>query len=356
MNSFRFEHTEFLYLLLLIPVFLVLFWLVNIKTKKALSKWMNPVHSSTLMPLASGGKKLLKLIIFLVAYSLVIFSIARPQFGSKLTDVKRKGVEIIIAIDVSNSMLAEDIQPNRLANAKRAISRLIDELANDKIGLIVFAGDAYIQLPITTDFGAAKLFLSSVNTEIVPRQGTSIGAAIKLAARSFSPEVEKSKAIIIITDGENHEEGASEAAVAAAEKGIFVHTIGMVLPQGAPIPILNQFGQKDFRTDHEGNIIVSKLDESMLQEIALAGEGIYIRASNSKTGLSTLFKEINQMEKQDIEARVYSEYEEQFQYPIALAIVLLIIEFLLLNRKNRWLSRFKLVGQTEDKIDKNIIG
>ncbi|MCD6347855.1 MAG: VWA domain-containing protein [Bacteroidales bacterium] len=347
MNSFRFEHTEFLYLLLLLPVIVFLFWLINHKTGKALAGWMNPVHKATLMPMASNRKKFLKLIIFLTAFSMVVLAVARPQFGSKLTKVKRKGVEIMIAVDVSNSMLAEDIQPNRLANAKRAISRLIEKLDNDKIGLIVFAGDAYVQLPITTDFGAAKLFLSSVNTDIVPRQGTSIGAAIKLASKSFSPDAEKSKAIIIITDGENHEDGAVEAATAAAEKGITVHTIGMGLPKGAPIPIINQFGQKDYRKDHEGNVVITKLDEKMLREIALAGKGVYIRASNSRTGLNTLFKEINNMQKQDLESRIYSEYEEQFQYPIAAAILLLIIEFLLLNRKNRLFTRLSLVGRND---------
>lgn len=342
MHSFRFEHIEFLYLLLSIPAFLLLFWFVNRSGRRSLKQWMKGNHQNTLLPLASPGKKLLKFVLSLLAISSVIVALAKPQFGSKLTDVKRQGVEIVIALDVSNSMLAEDIQPNRLANAKRAISRLIEQLENDKIGLIVFAGDAYVQLPITTDFGAAKMFLSSVNTEIVPRQGTSIKAAIDLAVRSFSPEADKSKAIIIITDGEDHEEGALEAAQAAAEKGITVHTIGMGLAQGAPIPVLNQYGQKDYRKDAEGNVVVSKLSEKTLQEVALAGKGIYIRASNSRTGLSTLFTEINKMDKQEIEARIYSEYEEQFQYPVALAIALLLAEFLLLSRRNKWLSQIKI--------------
>ena len=342
MNSFRFENTDYLYLLLLAPALLLVFWLSQGQNRKNLTQWMNQEHQKTMLPLASGTRKLVKLLITLIAFSFVVLALAKPQFGSKLTEIKRQGVEVIIALDVSNSMLAEDIQPNRLANAKRAISRLIDELENDKIGLVVFAGDAYIQLPITTDFGAAKLFLSSVNTEIVPKQGTSIGASINLAARSFSPEADKSKAIIILTDGENHEEGALEATHAAAEKGITVHTIGMGLSKGAPIPIFNQYGQKDYRKDYEGNVIVSKLNEKMLQEIALAGKGIYIRASNSRTGLNTLFTEINKMEKQEIEARVYSEYEEKFQYLIALAILLLLAEFFILSRKNRWLSQLRI--------------
>ena len=344
MNSFRFEHTDYLYALVLIPVILALFLFFRWKSRKELFSWMSKSNQLTLIPEYSGFKPFFKISLLLLAFASLVFALAKPQFGSKLTEVKRQGVEIMIALDVSNSMLAEDIQPNRLANAKRAISRLIDQLENDKIGLIVFAGDAYVQLPMTTDFGAAKLFLSSVNTEIVPRQGTSIGAAIDLAARSFSPEAEKSKAIIIITDGENHEEGAIESAQAAAEKGITVYTIGMGLPQGAPIPVLTPYGQKDFRKDHEGNIVVSKLNESMLQEIAMIGQGIYIRANNSRTGLDELFKEINQLEKQEIESRMYSEYEDQFQYPLALAVLLLLVELFVLYRKNRWLAKIDLYG------------
>lgn len=306
---------------------------------------MNAQQVPILIPYLSGFKPLLKYSLMLLSLAAIVFALAKPQFGSKLTEVKRKGVEIMIALDVSNSMLAEDIQPNRLANAKRAISRMIDRMENDQIGLIVFAGEAYVQLPITTDYSAAELFLASVNTEIVPRQGTSVGAAIQLAARSFSPEAEKSKAIIVLTDGENHEEGALEAARAAAEKGITVHTIGMGLPQGAPIPVMTQFGQKDFRRDHEGHVIVSKLNETMLQEISMIGKGVYIRANNARTGLDELFREINQMDKQEMEARLYAEYEDHFQYPVALAIILLVIEFFILYRKNRWLSKLNWYGK-----------
>ena len=342
MESFRFENTVFLYLLLVIPVLLAIYLYSQYRSRKKLLKWGDKQLLESLMPLASTSKKNWKFAIYLLAIIALIFALARPQFGSKLTEVKRKGVEIMIGLDVSNSMLAEDIQPSRLENAKRAISKLVDDLDNDKIGLVVFAGDAYIQLPMTTDFGAAKLFLSSVNTQIVPRQGTSIGAAIELAARSFTPEADKSKAIIIITDGENHEEGAIEAATAAAEKDIIVHTIGMGLAKGAPIPVYNQYGQKDYRKDHEGKVIVSKLNENLLREVAAAGNGIYIRANTANAGLKTLFDEINKMDKQDIESRVYSEYEEQFQYPTFIAIFLLIVELIILERKNRWLRKLRI--------------
>ncbi len=242
-------------------------------------------------------------------------------------------------------MLAEDIKPNRLENAKRAITRVVDRLNNDKIGLIVFAGDAYTQIPITMDYSATKMFLSSINTNIVPKQGTSIGAAIDLGINSFSPGNEKNRAIIIITDGENHEEGAIESAEMASENGIIVHTIGMGLPQGAPIPMLNQSGQKDFRTDRQGEVVISKLHEQLLQEISAAGNGTYIRANNTQTGLNALFDEINKLEKEELNSSIYSEYEERFQWLAGISLLLLLLDFLILERKNRSLRNVNLFGK-----------
>ena len=274
----------------------------------------------------------------------IIFAVAQPQFGSKLKTEKRKGVELEIALDVSNSMMAEDIQPNRLERSKRAISRLVDNLDNDKIGLIVFAGDAYTQLPITTDYASAKLFLNAVSTNIVPRQGTAIGAAINLAASSFSPQFKGNKAIIVITDGENHEDDAVGAATAAAQQGIVVHTVGMGLPQGAPIPVITN-GQKDFRKDKNGQVVVTKLDEQMLQQIAAAGNGIYVRANNAQVGLNTLFNEINKMQGAEIESVVYAEYEDQYQWFIALALFFFLLDYLVLERKNKYLKNIKIFGK-----------
>jgi len=239
-------------------------------------------------------------------------------------------------------MMAEDIQPNRLERAKRAISRLTERLTNDKIGLIVFAGDAYTQVPITTDYTSAKLFLSSINTAVVPKQGTAIGSAIGLGMKSFTPETESSKAIIIITDGENHEDDAIEMAKLANEEDIIVHTIGMGLPQGGPIPVVNANGQKDFRKDKKGEVVVTKLDEKMLQEIAVAGGGKYVRANNTEVGINAIFDEINKMQKTELESRVYSDYNDQFYYFIAVALALLLLEFLLMERKNKVLKKIKL--------------
>ncbi len=344
MEMFRFANIEYLYVLLILPVFIILFWLTRRSRRKALESFAQMETLSVLMPNVSNSRPVIKFIIWLFVIASVIIAVARPQFGSKLKTIKREGVELIIALDVSNSMLAEDIQPNRLERAKRAISRLVDNLGDDKIGLIVFAGDAYTQLPITTDYPSAKLFLNSVNTEIVPRQGTAIGAAIELGTSSFSPQFEGNKAIVIITDGENHEDDAIGAATASTERGIIVHTIGMGLPQGGPIPIYRN-GQKDYRKDKKGNVVVTKLNESMLQQIAAAGEGIYVRANNAQVGLNTLFNEINKMEEAEMESRVYSEYEEQFQWFLALALFLILIDFLILERKNKYLKNVRLFGK-----------
>jgi len=239
-------------------------------------------------------------------------------------------------------MMAEDIQPNRLERAKRAIARLTERLNNDKIGLIVFAGDAYTQIPITTDYTSAKLFLSAINTSIVPKQGTAIGAAIDLGIKSFTPDEESSKAIIIITDGENHEDNPVEIAKIAAQNNIVVHTIGMGLPQGSPIPIITAGGQKDFWKDKNGQVVVTKLDEKTLQEIAAAGGGKYIRANNTEVGINAIFEEISKMQKTELESRVYSEYNDQFFYFIVVALALLALEFFVLERKNKWMKKVKL--------------
>ncbi len=343
MEMFRFAHIEYLYALGVIPVFIILFWITRRRRRKALERFGQTEVISQLMPNVSKSRPVVKFIIWLFALASLIIATARPQFGSKLKTVKREGVELIIALDVSNSMMAEDIQPNRLERAKRAISRLVDNLNDDKIGLIVFAGDAYTQLPITTDYPSAKLFLNAVNTDIVPRQGTAIGAAIELASVSFSPQFEGNKAIVIITDGENHEDDAIGAATSAAQNGIIVHTIGMGLPQGGPIPVVRN-GQRDYRKDKEGNVVVTKLNEEMLQQIAAAGNGIYVRANNAQVGLNTLFNEIDKMEKSEMESLVYSDYEDQFQWFIAFAIFLILLDFLILERKNKYLKNIKLFG------------
>ena len=341
MEMFRFGNSEYLWGLLIIPLLTVIFVWARIARKKALKRFGHEPLLSQLMPYVSKSRPVFKFILLMLALTFIIVGVARPQFGSKLKKMKREGVELIIALDVSNSMKAEDIQPNRLERSKRAIARLVDRLEDDKIGLIVFAGDAYTQLPITSDYTSAKLFLNSVSTQIVPKQGTAIGAAINLATRSFTPEGEANKAIVVITDGENHEDDAIAAAENAVENGIVVHTIGMGLPSGSPIPVLRN-GQKDYLKDNKGEVVITKLNEQMLEQIAAAGNGIYVRANNAQVGLNALFDEINKMEKAEMEALVYSEYDDQFQYFFAIGLFLILIEFVILERKNRYLKNIRL--------------
>jgi Ca-activated chloride channel family protein len=328
---FRFGEPAYLYLLLLLP-FLAAFYLYsNYRKRKRLRLFGDPALLAQLMPDVSKYRPDVKFWILFAAIGLFAVLLARPQFGSKLETVKRKGVEVIIALDISNSMLAQDVQPSRLEKAKMLVSRLVDELDNDKIGLVVFAGDAFTQLPITTDYVSAKMFLSSISPSLINKQGTAIGTAINLAARSFTPQEGVGRAIILITDGENHEPGAVEAVQAAAKKGIQVSVLGVGLPDGAPIPIP---GTNDYRRDKSGNVIVTRMDEAMCQELAQEGKGIYVRVDNTNAAQKAINQEVSKMSKTDVESKVYTEYNEQFQSIAWIILILLLAEMLILNRKN----------------------
>ncbi len=341
MQLFRFANPEFLYLLLLLPVMALLFIFEIYRRKRAIRKLGELKLVNDLLPELSSARPFIKFIFMMFAVMSAIIMLARPQFGSKIEDVKKQGVEVIIALDVSNSMLAEDIQPNRITRAKQAISRLVDNLDNDKIGLIVFAGDAYTQIPVTTDYVSAKMFLSSIGPEMVPKQGTSIGSAILLGIRSFSPGEDKSKAMIIITDGENHEDDPFAAAEEAAAKGIVIHTIGIGSGQGVPVPVISG-GKKDFLKDVDGNTVITKLDEEILKNIALSANGNYVKANNSNIGLDEVYGEIGKMKKQELESTMYTEYNDQFQIFAAIALFFLTLEFIIMDRKNRKLVNIRL--------------
>lgn len=297
-----------------------------------------------LMPTLSTALPRWKRVLFTLALAFVLVGIANPQIGTKYEEVKREGFELMICLDVSNSMLAEDLTPNRLERAKQAISRLVDRLKNDKIGVVVFAGEAYIQLPMTVDHSAAKLFLRSIDTEIIETQGTAIGNAIELAISSFSTNSKANKSIIVITDGEDHEDNALKQAAAAAELGIKVHTIGIGSVDGAPIPIYKRGQMLGYRKDREGNTVVTKLNETVLQQIAASGEGTFVRANNSRTGLNVLMDELEGMEREEFDSKMFTSYEDRFQYFIAVAVLLLLIEVLLPSRKLKVFSRFNLFG------------
>ena len=335
---FRFEEPAYLYLLLLLPLLAAFYLYSNYRKRKAIRKFGDPVLMAQLMPDVSKYRPDVKFWLLFTAIGLFVL-LARPQFGSKLETVKRKGVEVMIALDISNSMLAQDVQPSRLEKAKRLISKLVDGMENDKVGMIVFAGDAFTQLPITSDYISAKMFLESISPSLISKQGTAIGAAINLAARSFTPQEGVGRAIVVITDGENHEGGAVEAAKEAAKKGIQVNVLGVGLPDGAPIPIE---GSNDFRRDREGNVIVTRLNEAMCQEIAKEGNGIYVRVDNSNSAQKAINQEINKMAKSDVESKVYTDYNEQFQVIAWMILLLLLVEMLILDRKNPLFKNIRL--------------
>lgn len=338
----RFEHKEYLLLLCVVPLLIGLYFFYQYRRTRNIKKVGNPGLITTLMPDYSKFRNTLKFILLMLMTVLIILAIAGPRFGSKLTEVKHEGIDIIIALDVSNSMLAEDIKPNRLERAKQELARLLDRLDNDRIGLIVFAGDAYTQIPITNDYLSAKMFLSGINTEMVSRQGTAIASAIELAIRSFNPQSQAGKAIVIISDGENHEGGVSDACKKAASKGIKIFTVGMGLNQGARIPVSSNPYNRDFRRDKDGNFVMTKLNEQMLMEIAEAGDGDYYRAGLPELGLSDMIAQFDKLNRSEAEYKVYTEYKDQFPGIIWLAFALLWLDFLILERKNKWLKDIRL--------------
>lgn len=337
---FRFGEPLYLYLLVLFPLLICLYFYSGYRRKKRLRKYGEPVLLAGLMPMVSVHRPRIKFWLTLIAFVLIVVALARPQFGAKMETVKRSGIETVIALDISNSMLAEDVLPNRLEKSKKLVSRLVDNFTNDKVGMIVFAGEAFTQLPITSDYVSAKMFLEAIDPSLITSQGTNIGGAIDLAMKSFTPKEGVGRAIIIITDGENHEGGAEEIAQEAAKRGIQIYILGIGSPEGAPIPISRS--SNDFRKDKDGNIIVTRLNESMCQAIAQAGKGAYIRVDNSNSAEKILQREIDKLAKSDVETTIYTEYDEQFMVLIWMALFLLVADILILERKNPLFKNFRL--------------
>ena len=332
---FRFAHPEYLYLLLAAPALVALFAWALYDRRRRLARFGDPATVATLMPDASTGRMKLKFILFTTAVILVILAAARPQFGSKLREQKSEGIEMMLAVDISNSMLAEDFEPNRLERTKYAINKLFDGLEQDRVGVIVFAGDATVQLPITSDYRMAKAFAKRISPSMA-----------SLAEMSFSSGSGDSRVIILITDGEDHEGNVMQAAERAAEQGIRIFTIGIGTPEGAPIEIGGEFIK-----DEKGDMVVSKLDEKMLQEIARITGGAYIRATKQSIGLDEIVRAINDMEQSELSTVRFEEYNEQFQYLIAVAFALLLVEFWLLDRRNPLLARFNIFREQRTDID-----
>ena len=326
----HFAQSQYLLLLILVPFFFVFQFLVLKIRERRVKKFGDEDLVSRLMPSYSEGKTWIRLVLFTIGFIFFVIGLSRPQIGAKLKEHETKGAEIMIVLDVSNSMLAEDYSPNRLERAKLAISRLVDKLRDDRIGLILFAGDSFVQLPITTDYVSAKMFLNSISTDSVPVQGTAIGDAINTAMRSFSVQSEKSRAIIVITDGENHEDDPIAAAEQAAELGVRVYTIGVGSPEGKPIPM-----DGELLKDKNGEIVVTRLDEKVLQDMAQAGNGVYVRAGTSEFGLNPIIEEIQKMEDEVTTAVVYEEYEELYMYFLGVALLLFVVELLIGDRRSK---------------------
>ena len=341
----RFEDPAFLWLLWVIPA-LVLVRLIGWRRRRAkLRKLGDPELLKQLMPHISKYRPTVKFVLLLAALALLIVMVARPQMGSKISNEKRNGIETMICLDISNSMLAEDVAPSRLDKSKMLIENLVDNFTNDKIGLIVFAGDAFVQLPITSDYVSAKMFLQNISPSLIQSQGTNIGQAISLATKSFTQQDNVGRAIIVITDGENHEEGAQEAAQIANKKGINVFILGIGNAKGAPIPM----GDGSYLKDNAGNTVMTALNEQMCRQLAQAGKGQYIHVDNTSDAEKALNNELTKLQKGEMTSVIYSAYDEQFQAVGILVILLLIIEVCMMEVRNPLLRNIKFFKKTPFK-------
>ena len=337
---FRFANIEMLWWLITIPVCVIAYIIITKRKQRQLMEFGDPELMAQLMPDASKSRPIVKFTLLMVALVLLIIAAARPQYGQQEKTVKRQGIEVMVALDISNSMLAEDVAPNRLDRAKQMLSKMIDNMTDDKVGLVVFAGEAFTQLPITCDYVSAKMFLNTISPKLISTQGTAIGAALQTAIRSFgSQESDAGRAIILITDGENHEDDATAVAKQAQELGIQVFVIGIGKPEGSPIPVP---GTNDYIKDRSGQVVVSRLNEEMCQEIAQAGKGAYVRCDNTNTAMRALQQELERIATTDLETTVYADYNEQYQSFLLIALLLLVIDFFILMRQNHRLNRMDL--------------
>lgn len=337
---FRFGAPIYLWLFAVLPLLVAVYIYLNIRKRKAVERMGVLSTLKQMMPELSLQRSHLKFWLIFTALCFGIVMLARPQFGTKVEKVEKEGIEMVIAIDVSNSMMAKDVSPSRLARAKQILTRLIDVRKNDKIGLIVFAGEAFVQMPMTTDSQSAKLFLNSIDPSLVPVQGTAIAQALSLGINSFSSDKKVGKAIVVITDGEDHEGNAMQIAEKAAEAGIMVNIIGIGSLEGSPIPAV-EYGN-NYMTDNDGNVVLSKLNETMCMEIAQAGKGMYIQADNSNSAIRALENEMDKLETTNSSSLNYSEYDEKFAWFAWIVLIILIIEVCLTERKSPLFKRINL--------------
>lgn len=325
---FRFEHIEYLWLLTALIPLTLLFIFFQRWRKKAVKAFGKPVLVTQLIPDLSNASHVVKFVLLALAYTFIVVGFANPQIGTKQEKVKRQGIDVIIAMDVSNSMLSEDVKPNRLLRAKNFVSNFIDELNNDRLGMIVFAGRAYLQMPLTVDYSASRMYLKTINTNLIPTQGTNIAEAVELARKSFVEGDTKHKALVIITDGEDNEGGADEAIAEAVKEGIKVFTLGVGTDNGGPIP-----QGSDYKRDEDGNIVLSKMNQDMLRDLASKGNGKYFQLGSGKDEIEAIFKELGRIGTKEFEEIVFTDFDDQFQWCLAIAALLLLAEWWISERK-----------------------
>ncbi|MBT8181020.1 MAG: VWA domain-containing protein [Eudoraea sp.] len=338
----------YFYLLSIIPIMVVIYLLLQIWKKRTQKKFATPHLLKRLSPNKSKFKSILKLIFLVLGISFLVLGLVNPKIGTKLETIKREGVDIVFAIDVSKSMLAEDIAPNRLEKSKRLVSEIINQLASDRIGIIAYAGQAFPQLPITTDYGAAKMFLQSMNTDMLSSQGTAINEAIELASTYFDDEEQTNRVLFIVSDGEDHSEGSTlDAVELAVEEGIRIFTIGVGKTKGSPIPIKRNGIVESLKKDSQGEVVITRLNEEILEEIADEGDGEYVNGSNTDDAVDFIKEELNQMDKKEFEAKQFAEYKDQFQWFLGIGLLFLFLEVFLLDRKTKWLKKLNLFNEQE---------
>ncbi|MEX1189708.1 MAG: VWA domain-containing protein [Bacteroidia bacterium] len=335
---FQFAYPFFLWGLIAIPIMWFIFLSRMRWKRRAVKKFGDPTLVYRLAPDFSPGKLRVRFFLLVAGWIFLIVGLSNPRIGSKYEEVKRQGIDMIIALDVSKSMLAEDLRPNRLERAKQAVTKLLDKFGDDRIGIVVFAGEASLQLPFTSDYAAARMFLSTISTESIQTQGTAIGRAIQISVRSLPRDKSRSKAIIIITDGENHEDDAIEQASTAKSAGINVYTLGIGSVQGAPIPEMKDGRLAGYKKDESGSTVITRMNPEMLKEVAQAGGGLFVQSNSGNVGLEDLFTQINALQKTDYGTKTFTDYEDRFQYFLLPALLILLIE-LWVNDKRSALSK-----------------
>lgn len=342
----QFDEKIYFYFLAVIPVIVVLFILLQIWKKRTQRKFSDLALLRRITPNRSRFKSSLKLIFFLLGLTFLILGLVNPKIGTKLETVKREGVDIVFAVDVSKSMLAEDIAPNRLEKAKRLVSEIINQLASDRIGIIAYAGQAFPQLPITTDYGAAKMFLQSMNTDMLTSQGTAINEAIELATTFYNDDEQTNRVLFIISDGEDHSEGSAlDAVEQAVDEGIRIFTIGVGSPKGAPIPLKRNGVVESLKKDAQGEVVITRLNEEVLADIADEGNGLYINGAHTEEAVETIKEQLLQMDKKEFESKQFAEFKDQFQWFLGIGLLFLFLDIFVLDKKTTWLKKLNLFNE-----------